>query len=56
MPKKNYYTYKYSRKVLNDKPNEPDIDNGNSRNKYTCAVPNSCQTKSIIYQANIDCL
>ena len=31
------------------------INNCNSRNKDNCRLPNSCQTKSIIYQANIYC-
>ena len=42
-------------KVLNDKPNEQEIDNCKGHNKDTCPLPNSCQTKSIIYQANVDC-
>ena len=31
------------------------INNCNCRNKDNCPLPNSCQTKCIIYQANIDC-
>ena len=31
------------------------INNCNSRNKDNCYLPNSCQTKFIIYQANIYC-
>ena len=42
-------------KVLNDKPNEMGINNCNCRNKDNCPLPNSCQTKCIIYEANIDC-
>ena len=45
----------HNRKVLNDKPNDTGINNCNCRNKGTCPLPNSCQTKCIIYQANIDC-
>ena len=51
----NSYTYMHIQKVLNDKPNEREINNCNCRNKDTCPLPNSCQTKCIIYQANIDC-
>ena len=43
-------------KILNDKPRETGINNCNCRKKcHTCHLPNSCQTKCIIYQANIDC-
>ena len=45
----------HNHKVLNDKPNEMGINNCNCRNKDNCPLPNSCQTKCIIYQANIDC-
>ena len=45
----------HSHKVLNDKLNEMKINNCNCRNKDNCPLPNSCQTKCIIYQANIDC-
>ena len=45
----------HNRKVLLDKPNETEINNCNCRNEDTCPLPNSCQTKCIIYQANIDC-
>ena len=31
------------------------INNCNCRNKDTCPLPKSCQTKCIVYQANIDC-
>ena len=31
------------------------INNCNCRNKDTCTLPNSCQTKCIISQADIDC-
>ena len=55
MPKMNSYTYMYNHKVLNDKPNETGINNCNYPNKDTCPLSNSCQTKCIIYQANIDC-
>ena len=51
----NSYTYMHNHKVLNDKPNETGINNCNCRNKDTCPLPNSCQTKCIVYQANIDC-
>ena len=50
----NSYTYMHNHKVLNDKPNETDINNCNCRNKDTCPLPNSCQTKCMVYQANID--
>ena len=55
MPYMNSYTYMHNHKVLNDKPNETWIDNCNYHNKDTCPLPNSCQTKCIIHQANIDC-
>ena len=45
----------HNHKVLTDKPNETGINNFNCRNTDTCPVPNSCQTKYIIYQVNIDC-
>ena len=45
----------HNHKVLNSKPNEMGINNYNCRNKDTCPLPNSCQTKCIIYQDNIDC-
>ena len=51
----NSYTYMHNHKVLNDKPNEVGINNCNCRNKDNCPLPSSCQTKCIIYQANIDC-
>ena len=51
----NSYTYMHNHKVLNDKPNEMGINNYNCRNKDNCPLPNTCQTKYIIYQANIDC-
>ena len=31
------------------------INNCNCRNKGTCPLTKSCQTKCIVYQANIDC-
>ena len=31
------------------------VNNSNCRNKGTCPLPNSYQTKCIIYKANIDC-
>ena len=55
MPSMFSYTDMHNHKVLNDKPNEIGISNCNCRNKDTCPLPNSCQTKCIIYQANIDC-
>ena len=55
MPNMNSYTYMHNHKVLNNKPNETGINNGNCRNKDTCPLPKSCQTKCIVYQANIDC-
>ena len=55
MPNINSYTYVHNHKVLNDKPNETVINNCNCQNKDTCPLANSCQTKYIIYQANIDC-
>ena len=54
MPNRNSYTYMHNHKFLNNKPEETEI-NCNCRNKDTCPLPNSCQTKCIIYQANIDC-
>ena len=51
----NFYTNMYNHKVLNDKSNETRINNCNCRNKDTCPLPNTCQTKCIIYQANIAC-
>ena len=50
----NSYTYMHNHKFLNNKPEETEI-NCYCRNKDTCPLPNSCQTKCIIYQANIDC-
>ena len=55
MPNMNYYTYMNNHKVLNDKPNETGINDCNCRNKDTCPLPKSFQTKCIVYQANIDC-
>ena len=55
MPSMNSYIYMHSHKVLNDRPNETGINNCNCRNRYTCPLPNSCQTKCIIYQVNVDC-
>ena len=55
MPNMNSYTYMHNHKVLNDKPNETGINNYNCCNKDTCALPKICQTKCIVYQANIDC-
>ena len=54
MPNMNSYTYMHNHKVLNDKPNETGINNCNCRNKDTCPLPKSCQTKCVVYQANID--
>ena len=51
----NSYTYVYNHKVPNDKPNETGINNCNWRKKDTFPLPNSCQTKCIIYQASTDC-
>ena len=51
----NSYTYMHNHKVLDDKSNETEISNCNCRNKDTSPLPNSCQTKCIIYQANIHC-
>ena len=45
----NSYTYMHNHKVLNDEPNEMGINNCNCRNKDNCPLPNSCQTKCIIY-------
>ena len=45
----------HNHKVVNDKPNETGISNGNCRNKDTCPLPKSCQTKCIVHEANIDC-
>ena len=55
MPSVSPYTYMHNHKVLNDKPNETGINNYNCRYKDTSPLPNSCQTKCIIYQENIDC-
>ena len=55
MPNMNSYTYMHNHKVLENKPNETGTNNCNCRNKDTCRLPNSCQTRCIIYQANIDC-
>ena len=55
MPSLNSYTYMHNHKVSNDKPNKTGMNNCNFRNKDTCPLPNSCQTKCIIYQASIDC-
>ena len=55
MPNMSSYTYMHNHKVLNDKPNETGINNCNCRDNDTCPLPNSCQTKCIIYQANSDC-
>ena len=49
----NSYTYMDNHKVLNDKPNETGINNCNCRNKNTCPLLNSLQTKCTIYQTNI---
>ena len=54
MPNMNSYTCMYNHKVLNEKPDETGIYNCNCCNKDNCPLPNSCQTKSINYQANID--
>ena len=50
----NSYTYMHNHKVLNHKPNETGINNCNCRNEDDCPLPNTCQTKCIIFQANID--
>ena len=42
----------HNQKVLNDKSKETGINNCNCCDKNTCPLPNSCQTKCIIYQAN----
>ena len=55
IPNMNSYTYMHNHKVRNDKPNKTGINNRSWHNKDTCAIPNSCQTKCITYQANIDC-
>ena len=55
MPYKNSYAYMHNHEVLNDKANETGINNWNCRSRDTCPLPNSCQTKRIISQANIDC-
>ena len=51
----NSCTYMHNHKVLNDKPMETGINNRSCRNKDTCSLPDSCQTKCIVYPANIDC-
>ena len=55
MPNMNSYTYMHNHKILNDKPNKTGISNCNCRNKDACPLPKYCQTKFLIYQANIDC-
>ena len=55
MPYMNSYTYMHNDKLLNDKPDETRIHKCNCSRKDTCSLPNNCQTKCIIYQANIDC-
>ena len=50
----NSYTYMHNDKVLNYKPKETGINNCNCSNKDNCPIPNSYQTKCVIYQANID--
>ena len=55
MSNMNSYTSMHNHKVLNNKPNETGINNCNYRNKDTCPLPKSCKTKSIVYQAKIDC-
>ena len=47
------YTYIHNQKIVNNKPNETGINNCNYRNKVTCPLPNSSQTKCINYQVNI---
>ena len=54
MPNVNSYAYMHNHKFLNNKSNEMGINNCNGRNKDNCPLPNSCQTKCMIYQANID--
>ena len=54
MPNMNSYTYMHNHKVLNDKPNETGINNCNCRNEDDCPLPNTCQTKYVIFQGNID--
>ena len=55
MPNMNPYTYMHNHKALIDKPYEMGINNCNCRNKDNCPLPNNCQKKCIIYQANIQC-
>ena len=50
----NIDSYIQNHKVLTNKINEVETDNCNCHNKDTCPLPNCCQTKSIIYQANVD--
>ena len=45
MPYMNYFTYIHNHKVLNGKPNEPEIDNCNCCNKDNCSLENCCQKK-----------
>ena len=51
----NSYTYMHNHKLLYNKPNETGINNCKCPNKDTCPLPNRCQTKCIIYQANTAC-
>ena len=51
----NSCTYMLNHEVINNKTDETDINHCNCHNEDSCPLPNSCQTKSIIYQANIDC-
>ena len=53
MSNMNSYSYVHNHKALNCKPNETGISDCNCRNKDTCPLPNSCQTKWIIDQVNI---
>ena len=55
IPIMNSYIYMHNHKVLNDNPNETGINNCNCHNKDTSPLPNSSQTKCVIFQANIDC-
>ena len=54
MPSMNSYTYVRNHNVLNNKPNELEINDCNCHTKDNCPLPNSCQAKCIIYQGNIN--
>ena len=44
----------HNKKVLNEKPKNPNNNNCNCRNKDQCPVKNECQTESVIYKATVN--